>query len=125
MYDPFIFVLLISAGLCLVAGYQAKSIVKYPLLLSGAVMLIVFGMLVGSVEGIQQEIGANFHVVRDENFRVQDINMLLDYVPTNSTSNPVLFTIGNFAEFGGIIILLLILADLGLHTFRGFKQRNL
>lgn len=124
MYDPFIFVLLISAGLCLVAGYKAKSVVKYPLLLSGAVMLIVFGMLVGSVEGINQEIGANFHVVRDENFRVQDINMLLDYVPVNSASSPVLFTIGNFAQFGGIIVLLLILADLSLHTFRGFKARN-
>lgn len=124
MYDPLIYVLLISAGLTIVAGYKANSVVKYPLLISGAIMIIIFGMIVGSTEGINQEIGANFHVVRDENFRVQDINMLVDFVPTNSASNNLLFTLGNFAEFGGIILLLLVLADLSLHTFRNFKRRN-
>jgi len=125
MYDPFIFVMLFAAGGLLIAGYLAKSIVKYPLLLVGALLLIYFGMLASSNEGFQEEIGANFHVIRDANFQVQDINMALSYVAVNASNKPFLLALGDFAYYGGILFLLLILADLALHTYRGFKKRNL
>lgn len=125
MYDPFIFILLLGAIACLIMGYKATSIIKYPLLLTGAILLIVFGLMVGSAEGINQEVGANFQIVRDANYRVKDVNMLFAYNAINTGSSNTLFAIGNFAQYGGIIVLLLILADLSLHTYRGFKTRNL